>query len=183
MVPHSGVVASPSASASATEVNAVAVRAAASSSSLASSSFLPNTSSMDNFLVKTSASKKHKLDVLITAKYFYASNTAFRQVESHFFLKLMAGARHGYKPPNRKQLAGPLLDKVYANVEKELQASLSTVDGSLTRPITILQDGWSSIRNDPLLAKSIHTGSKSYLLCAKDCGAEKNAEFCFFEAD
>ena len=40
-------------------------------------------------------------------------------------------------------------------------------------------DGWSNIKNDAIIACSIPTGAKSYLLKATDCGAEKkSAEYC-----
>lgn len=45
--------------------------------------------------------------------------------------------------------------------------------------ITLCLDGWSSVRNDPIIASSIHTGSKAYLLNAKDSEAnKKTAEYC-----
>ena len=32
--------------------------------------------------------------------------------------------------------------------------------------ITLIQDGWSSVRNDPIIAHSIHNGKTPYLISA-----------------
>lgn len=87
--------------------------------------------------------------------------------------------RPGYTAPNRKQLSGPLLDVTTNKIDKLMAEELDN-----DRPITLLQDGWSSVRNDPIIATSIHTGIQSYLLSAVDCKAEKKtAEYCFELAD
>lgn len=144
---------------------------------------LAASSSITDFVVNTSASPKHKLD-LKTAKYFYASNTAFHQVESAYFLDLMKEARPDYQPPNRQQLEGPLLDELYDNIEKKLKYSLIGVNGALSRPITLVQDGCSSVNNYSLLATSMHTGTYTNLLCVKEHKADnKTADFCFAEAE
>jgi len=39
--------------------------------------------------------------------------------------------------------------------------------------IILLQDGWSNIKNDPIIAASIHTGKKTFLYKAMDCEANK----------
>lgn len=83
--------------------------------------------------------------------------------------------RPGYNPPNRKELAGPLLDTISEKVDIMMTSELAQED----RLITILQDGWSSIKNDPIIATSIHTGKNSYLLSTIDCKMKKKtAEYC-----
>ena len=45
--------------------------------------------------------------------------------------------------------------------------------------MTLIQDGWSDIHNNPVIATAIHTGSKTYFLSAVDTGAHKNtASYC-----
>lgn len=131
---------------------------------------------LDNSVTKTSKYTKDKIDQAI-AQYFFASNTAFRQIESKSFINMVQTLRPGYKPPNRQQLASSLLDRVYNNIEKLLQNDI--MDENNEMAITLLQDGWSSVRNDPIIASSIHSGTDVYLLSTKDCGSEKKtAEFC-----
>lgn len=62
-------------------------------------------------------------------------------------------------------------------MKKQLTVTAST--------ITLLQDGWSSIKNHPIVASSIHTGTtisnkhKTFLLSTKDCGSEsKTTDYC-----
>lgn len=86
--------------------------------------------------------------------------------------------RPGYRPPNKKQLSDTLLTDAAADVTNEMQKQLTTC------AITLLQDGWSSIRNDPIIASSIHTETlvntkpKTFLLSTKDCRSEaKTADY------
>ena len=45
--------------------------------------------------------------------------------------------------------------------------------------VTLVQDGWSMVSNDPIIAHSIHNGSKLYLISAVDAGSHsKTAEHC-----
>lgn len=117
----------------------------------------------------------------MVAKYFFSSNTAFRQIESPAFINMLNSLRPGYKPPTRKVLASTLLDKVHDEVEESLQTQLKSM--SDTVGITLCQDGWSSLHSDPIIASSIHVGKNTFLLSSKDCGVEKKtAEYCFEEA-
>ena len=61
---------------------------------------------------------------------------------------------------------------------KKIDASLAAQLGEDT-VITLIQDGWSSVRNDPIMATSVHTGSDTFLLETLDCGADKKtADYC-----
>lgn len=64
--------------------------------------------------------KKERIDEKI-ATFFYASGIAFRQVESTAFIDLISELREGYKPPNRSQLAGVLLDDAHNQILKNLK--------------------------------------------------------------
>ncbi|RXG69277.1 hypothetical protein Avbf_03528 [Armadillidium vulgare] len=45
--------------------------------------------------------------------------------------------------------------------------------------VTLMQDGWSTVGNDPIIAHRIHNRSKSYLVSAVDSGSHaKTAEYC-----
>ena len=69
----------------------------------------------------TSQEKQHEIELQI-GRYFVSSNTAFRQVENQEFQKLVQKLKPGVEIPNRKRLAGPILDELY---NEELRPILS----------------------------------------------------------
>ena len=62
------------------------------------------------WVVNTNSVEKEKIDNVV-AEFFYGCNVPFSVVEHPLFKQLIDSLRPGYKPPNRKLLAGPLLDK------------------------------------------------------------------------
>ncbi|XP_054710424.1 uncharacterized protein LOC129220108 [Uloborus diversus] len=129
--------------------------------------------SIFSYGVVTTASQKQNLDKSV-ARFFYANNIAFNVSSNVEFKKMVEDLRPGYVPPNRHQLSGKLLDEACDDIENCLKKEL--VDEAA---LTLILDGWSSVKNDPIFACSIHTGVKSYLFKAMDCGSEKKtAEFC-----
>ena len=90
------------------------------------------------------------------------------------FIQMIQNLRPGYNPPNREQLSTSLLNDIHDEIEEKLKGELLS---KIT--LTLVVDGWSNIKNDAIIACSIHTEAKSYLLKATDCGAEKKfAEYC-----
>uniref|UniRef100_A0A6P7GX11 Uncharacterized protein LOC114347820 n=1 Tax=Diabrotica virgifera virgifera TaxID=50390 RepID=A0A6P7GX11_DIAVI len=88
---------------------------------------------------------------------------------------MICALRPGYDPPSRKKVSGELLDTVYKEIEETLKSELSAEDVSFT----MMQDGWSSIKNDPIIATSIHTGERSILIDAVEPSDEKKtALYC-----
>ena len=131
--------------------------------------------SLASFVRKTSAETKDSLDLLV-AKYFLSTNTAFKNVENSHFINLMENLRPGYKPPNRKQLAGPLLHRVYEEVMGKIKAELNMNNPS---PLVLMQDGWSNTKNEPIIAHSIHNGIVPTLLSiVEPKDNKKTAEYC-----
>lgn len=148
---------------------------------------IPSTSSMQHskvyqtslteHIISTTPEKKLLIDEEV-AKFFYANAISFNAADSAAYSTMFSVTRPGYKPPNRKQLSGPLLDKVEESVSKQLANQLKECT------ITLIQDGWSSIKNDPIIASSIHTGTvvgpQTFLLNTVDCSSEsKTADYCF----
>ena len=130
--------------------------------------------SLASFVIKTSAETKDSLDLLV-AKYFLCTNTAFKNIENSHFINLMEKLWPGYKPPNRKQLAGPLLDRVY-EVMGEIKAELNMNNPS---PLVLMQYGWRNTKNEPIIAHSIHNGIKPTLLSiVEPKDNKKTAEYC-----
>lgn len=129
---------------------------------------------VSDFAILTTEPQKKALDKAV-ARFFFSSNLSFLTVDGKYFKELMNIARPGYSPPTRKDLVGPLLDEIHEEVEESLNSQLSDSDCTLT----LCMDGWSSVKNDPILASSVHTGKNTFLLQAMDSGAEKKtAEYC-----
>jgi len=107
------------------------------------------------------------------ARFFYACNILFAVAEQHEFKQMITLLRPGYTPPNRKALAGPLLDKVYESVEEVTARNLND------KPVTLIQDGWSDVHNSPVIAQCIHTVSKAYFFSSEETGAQKKtSDYC-----
>ncbi|GBP19290.1 hypothetical protein EVAR_79890_1 [Eumeta japonica] len=106
--------------------------------------------SMSQYIVKTSEKEKHKIDIQV-AKYIYATNTPFRHSEHPEFIKMMQLSRPGYLPPNRKNIDGKLLDEVYDTVKSNMENNLKG------KVVCMALDGWSNIRNEPIVCVSVTT--------------------------
>eukprot|EP01018_Ginkgo_biloba_P035124 Gb_22174 [translate_table: standard] len=89
--------------------------------------------------------------------------------------RLFRVAPSGYKPPGFEKLCTTLVDKEKARVEEEV-APLKhawSIDGC-----SIVMDGWTDIRNRPLLNIIVSSTSGPYFFRAIDCsGKEKNTFF------
>eukprot|EP01018_Ginkgo_biloba_P007030 Gb_02764 [translate_table: standard] len=85
------------------------------------------------------------------------------------------GAPSGYKPPGFEKLRTTLVDKEKSHVEEEV-APLKhawSIDGC-----SIVMDGWTNIRNHPLLNIIVSSTSGPYFFRAIDCSRkEKNTFF------
>lgn len=128
--------------------------------------------SISDFGIKTSASMKTKLDDVV-ATFFYGCNIPFSVIESPHFKTMIETLRPGYKPPNRKTLANDLLDTVSTSVHSKMMMELEN------KTVTLIQDGWSSIHNVPVIANCISTGEHSYFVSSVDTKAEKKtADYC-----
>lgn len=124
--------------------------------------------------VATSKDDKELLDNAI-AEYFYATNTPFKNADHPFFLKMIALLRPGYQPPNRLKIGGQLLEVSAKKLDEIIVKTIETTRA----PITVLQDGWSNVKNDPIMATSIQIGRKNFLISTIDCGAnKKTSEYC-----
>eukprot|EP01018_Ginkgo_biloba_P031625 Gb_00101 [translate_table: standard] len=90
-------------------------------------------------------------------------------------VKAIQGAPSGYKPPGFEKLCTTLVDKEKGHVEEEV-APLKhawNIDGC-----SIVMDGWTDIRNRPLLSIIVSSTLGPYCLRAIDCsGKEKNTFF------
>ena len=125
------------------------------------------------WVVKTDASTRDKLDRTV-AEFFYGCNVPFSVADHPLFIQMVDRLRPGYRSPDRKKLAGPLLDSVHQDMKKAMKAKLQDVES-----VTLVQDGWSNIHNEPVVAHTICTPGNSFFLNAVATEAmEKSAANC-----
>ncbi|KAF0288517.1 Mediator of RNA polymerase II transcription subunit 20 [Amphibalanus amphitrite] len=85
-----------------------------------------------------------------------------------------------YDPPNRKAIAGRLLDQTYDKMKAEMREALAK-----TSEVTLVQDGWSDVSNSPVIAHTIHApGGGTFFLNSKWVeDMPKTAENCALLAE
>ncbi len=111
------------------------------------------------------------------AKFFYSCNISFLSADNENFRKFIEILRPGYKPPDRKALAGPLLDQTYGEIMEGVTSEIGELPGSCA--ITISQDGWSNIHNEPLIVSSLCVNFKPYILKSTEAkSTKKTSEYC-----
>ena len=132
---------------------------------------------MQSFAIKTTLKEKEHFDYL-TARFIYASNLPFKTVEHPTFLEMINNLRPGYKPPNRKDIAGNLLDSVF---ESEIEKSIDTLNDQM---VCMSIDGWSNVVNDPIICATVaaqnraSSGANIFLINTVDTsGYPHTAEF------
>jgi len=81
--------------------------------------------------------------------------------------------RPEYAPPDWKgsirKSAGSSVWHINDGVAEELDS----------KEVTLVQDGWSDIHNQPVIASCVHTGNKSYFVIAEDTTSnKKTASYC-----
>ena len=129
---------------------------------------------LEAYISRTSSDQKGVFDLQV-ANFFLVCNIPFDAVENKEFKKSVNFLRPGYDTPNWKILSTELLDKV----NDELIVLMKNEFANNRSTITLIQDGWSSVRNDPIIAHSIHNGKTLYLISAIESGTEKKtSEYC-----
>lgn len=124
---------------------------------------------LDPICQKTAS--KEQCDLII-AKFIYGSNLPFSIVEQPTFISLLQTLRPGYKPPSREALSGPLLSAVYEEIKGNVR---NTLNGAIC---ALVEDGWSNVKKDPVIATCVQHNGKTYFLRAVETGsAHKDAEF------
>lgn len=129
---------------------------------------------MSDFTIKTTNLQKCNLDLKV-AKFFYSNNIAFNAASSNEYREMMKSLRPGYFGPSSADLSGKLLEEASSEVDdlikKEIQGHANS--------FTLIMDGWTNVKNEAIIATTIHTGNTSFFLNATDCkGNKKTAEYC-----
>ena len=101
--------------------------------------------------------------------HYYSTGNAFRRVEDsylHDFCKIL---RPDYTLPTRKNIGGLQLDKAY----NKLQRRVNEVISKKSYVSTLLTDGWSNIKGEPIVNYVSATGCSTIFLDFKEEGTEE----------
>ena len=120
------------------------------------------------------------------ANFFYANGLAFSaaatEQDSYYraMIKKIQAAPQGYIPPNRKKIAGPLLDDCYDDMWKKIDARDPGGLRALQYGSCYISDGWDSCDNLPLINSAFITANDGgvYWRSVDTSGNLKNAEYC-----
>ncbi len=127
---------------------------------------------LSGVFTKTSPSEKQELDQA-WADLMFATKTPFTFADHHLFKKVCNMMRPGYTPPTSKQVSDKHLDKCFEREQAAMKSKLKN------KPTTIQQDGWTNIKQDPIIATSLTTDGKVFFQDASDPGSKKKtAELC-----
>ena len=116
---------------------------------------------MDSHVVRTTGDQKKSFDLPI-ARFFYSTGTAFRTADSAEFKKMISALHPGYSPPNRADIAGPLLDEVHDTIKKTVAEKL------LGKCVTLSVDCRTNVSNESILGFCAQEGEKTYLVSIED---------------
>jgi uncharacterized protein YuzB (UPF0349 family) len=103
---------------------------------------------LDGYLIKTTPQQKELFDEQ-AARFIFATNSAFRSIEHPEFKKYSAMLRPGYSPPNRHEVGGKLLDKVFQKESEKCAAVLKN------ECVCMTIDGWSNVHNEPIVCACV----------------------------
>ena len=107
------------------------------------------------------------------AEFIYACNLPFSVVEHPAFLAMVTALQPGYKPPTGKAVGGKFLDETHKRLQEDMKKQL---DG---KTVTIQQDAWSDVHNEPVIATTLVSNEKPFFLDAVGTGTmPKTANKC-----
>ena len=78
-----------------------------------------------------------------------------------------------YSGPSAADLRGKLLEEASSEVDDLIKKE---IQGHITNSFTLLMDGWMNVKNEAVIATSIHIGKTSFILNAVDCESNKKTE-------
>jgi len=108
------------------------------------------------------------------AMFFYNSGTPFQRVEDPYLRRSFELARPGLKLPNRKRLAGDLLDDAYNHVASRVKAQITDVRMSGA----LCSDGSEDVNGSSITNFNFISGGKNYFIeQTHDGGVTHDAEF------
>lgn len=94
-------------------------------------------SNLKQLMDNVSHADNNKIDEIL-AENIYGCNISFATCESKYFKRLIHALRPAYSPPNRKKIAGPLLEKIHHKIEDQNQNLVQ----KMNKEAVLLIDGW-----------------------------------------
>jgi len=126
-----------------------------------------------SFTVDLSKREKSKIDKMM-GKFMFSGNIPFRIANNHYFKEFVRLLNPAYRVPSRLTLGNEILESVYNEVHSKMKNELKGRKGCL------LQDGWSTSQNEPVISHCIHIDDTVHFLTAeKTTNNPKTAEYCF----
>ncbi|KAI2498263.1 transposase [Fragilaria crotonensis] len=145
----------------------------ASTSSKAVSSMTQTSSIKDHLLPKINALTKERFEQAISMHY-YVTGASFKRIEEPNLAAAMKMLRPDAVLPNRKKLAGPLLDKAFAVLKTKVNKHLEHA-GTV---VCLTTDGWSNVKNEPIVNYMATSPSSTLFLESVSTGEQShNAEW------
>ncbi|RHZ85688.1 hypothetical protein Glove_62g26 [Diversispora epigaea] len=103
-------------------------------------------------------------------KMWIITGVPFEIIENPFTIDFLKELNPGYAPPSRTTLSGRFLDEEVARVNKYIDQELENAEN-----LTLVLDGWTSIRSDSLYNFIIITSErKEYLIALKNFSKESH---------
>ena len=127
---------------------------------------------ISSHVLKTDGQTSSHLNTLV-AKFFYGCNIPFSVVEHPLFKELLQHLRPGYQLPTIKSLADKLLNEVHDTLKTKMKGDLEG------KTVTLVEDGWSNIHNEPVIATCLQADERAYFFDAVETKTmSKTADNC-----
>lgn len=102
-------------------------------------------SQLKTFIDRINTADQVKANELL-ARAIYASNSSLRIVENPFWIEYLSFLRPAYKVPTRHEVSSPLLNTEYERVASSVSEKIAAAD-----TVSLMCDGWTNIRNEPVV--------------------------------
>jgi len=107
-------------------------------------------------------------------RFIFSTDLAFNVVESEEFKKFVHLLNPAYRPPGRKAIGSSILEDVNNETVTEMATHLKG------KNVCIIQDGWSTKQQQPVIGHCVTTMGKNYFIEAEGTGSEKKThEYCY----
>jgi len=128
---------------------------------------------LSNFAARIDSKKKKAIDLQL-GRFLFSTDLSFNIVESEEFKKFVQVLNPAYKPPGRMTIGSTILDEVSEETGTEMGAHLKGAN------VSMIQDGWSTNQQQPVIAHCVTTIGKQYFIEAEGTGSEKKThEYCY----
>lgn len=124
--------------------------------------------------VKSMNRKAQDEIALQLGRFIFSANLSFNTVENPEFKKFVNMLEPSFVIPSHEVLGSTILDKVYQEICTERAEMLKD------KKCMLVQDGWSTNQNDPVIAHCLSNPESTHFLSAENVGSStKSGEFCF----